>query len=405
MSKIGFIGLGKLGMPVAEVMARRHSVFGYDVRKIGSDTVEVVDRIQDAVVGMDLIFIAVPTPHDPMYDGSTPSSHLPTKDFGYEDVCNVLTLIAPHLQADQNLVLISTCLPGTTKRIFSKLVPKEVNFLYNPYFIAMGTVAHDFLNPEFMLIGTENGLDWEAQPLIDFYDSVLPAMPTVNIYRIMRWTEAECTKVFYNTFISFKLSFVNMIQDVVMKMGDMDVDNITDALSSATDRLISPAYMKAGMGDGGPCHPRDNIALSFMVEELGLGYDLFRAVMVSREMQAENMARYLGERCSDLGFFAKVVICGKSFKPGVPYTDGSYSVLVSHYLTKLGISTCFHDESVGVFEAEGTEPRVYLLAHIGNAWHDYDFNQGSIVVDPWRAIPESRSGRYKTVHYGRRCGD
>ncbi len=367
MASAGFIGLGKLGLPVAQEMAIYHSVLGYDVRTVTSDIVDMVDKIEHAVVGMDFIFIAVPTPHDPIYDGSTPSSHLPPKDFGYEDVCKVLTSIAPHLQADQNLVLISTCLPGTTKNVFSKLVPKGVNFLYNPYFIAMGTVAHDFLNPEFMLIGTENGFEWEAQPLIDFYKSIRTQGSTLSEgieYRVMRWAEAECTKVFYNTFISFKLSFVNMIQDVVMKMGDMDVDNITDALSSATDRLISPAYMKAGMGDGGPCHPRDNIALSFMVEELGLGYDLFRAVMVSREMQAENMARYLCERCSDLGFFAKVVICGKSFKPGVPYTDGSYSVLVSHYLTKLGISTCFHDESVGVFEAEGTEPRVYLLALI-----------------------------------------
>jgi len=217
---------------------------------------------------------------------------------------------------------------------------------------------------------------------------------------VMRWAEAECTKVFYNTFISFKLSFVNMIQDVAMKMGDMNVDNITDALSSSTQRLISPAYMKAGMGDGGPCHPRDNIALSSMVEELGLGYDLFRAVTVSREMQAENMARYLGERCNDLGFFAKVVICGKSFKPGVPYTDGSYSVLVAHYLSTLGIFTCFHDECVGVSEDDGTEPRVYLLAHMGEEWHNYDFNQGSVVVDPWRAMPDPGDARYRVIHYG-----
>jgi UDPglucose 6-dehydrogenase len=277
-------------------------------------------------------------------------------------------------------------------------VPEGVNFIYNPYFIAMGTVARDFRNPEFVLMGTKNGFLGEGTyELSQFYDSLLPRDTK---YRTMTWSEAECTKVFYNTFISFKLSFVNMIQDVAMKMGDMNVDNVTDALCEATDRLISPNYMKAGMGDGGPCHPRDNIALSSMVEELGLGYDLFRAVMISREAQAENMARYLKEKCSDLGFFAMVVICGKSFKPGVSYIDGSYSVLLAHYLLEMGVPTCFHDECVGVSEEEGTEPRVYLLAHMEEEWHNYNFNQGSIVVDPWRAIPDPEDARYRVIHYG-----
>ena len=106
-------------------------------------------------------------------------------------------------------------------------------------------------------------------------------------YVIGTWDECECIKVFYNTFISAKIGLVNMIQDVAEAQGNINVDVVTDALRDSTQRIMA-SYMK-GMGDGGACHPRDNIALRYMSNELDLGYDLFDAVMHSRERQAENI--------------------------------------------------------------------------------------------------------------------
>ena len=81
------------------------------------------------------------------------------------------------------------------------------------------------------------------------------------------------------TNLSAKLSLVNMIQDVAEKQGNINVDVVTDALKDSDQRIMGPRYMTAGMGDGGACHPRDNIALRLMSENLGLGYDLFDAIM------------------------------------------------------------------------------------------------------------------------------
>ena len=81
-----------------------------------------------------------------------------------------------------------------------------------------------------------------------------------------------------------------MIQDVAEKLGNINAEIVCDALAQSDRRIMGPGYMKPGMGDGGACHPRDNIALRWMAEELDLGYDLFDAVMLSREKQAENMA-------------------------------------------------------------------------------------------------------------------
>ena len=89
--KIGFIGIGKLGKEAAEVMAEKHDVIGYDIAPVQPQNFNVVDSIEEVVKDREMIFIAVPTPHHPDYDGRNPTSHLPNKDFDYSIVKNVLT--------------------------------------------------------------------------------------------------------------------------------------------------------------------------------------------------------------------------------------------------------------------------------------------------------------------------
>ncbi|HEV2863944.1 MAG TPA: hypothetical protein VGX48_23310 [Pyrinomonadaceae bacterium] len=384
--KVGFVGLGKLGLPCAEVMGRAHDVCGFDPAAKATRNVRMVDTIAEAVDGKDLVFIAVPTPHEREYDGSVPTSGLPARDFDYAVLKQVLTDIAPHVHAAQDVVVISTVLPGTCRRELAPLLPRG-RLLYNPYFIAMGTVENDFLAPEFVIIGSSTGGEGEAAALVDFYKSLVGEQQ----FHTGTWEEAEATKIFYNTFISFKLSFVNMIQDVAVRLGHMDVDKVTGALSGAKKRLVSGMYMKAGMGDGGPCHPRDNIALRALADRMDLGYDLFSAILRCREGQAENMARFLRE------FGHPVVIMGKSFKPGVPYVDGSYSLLVAHYVAEAHEFAGFIDPLTGD-DVDEAEPLTYLLAHRGRASHRHRFFPGSVIVDPWRECPEIE--RCTVIHYG-----
>ncbi len=247
--KIGFIGLGKLGLPCAEVIAKKgHSVLGYDINKIDSDYVIVEDTIKEAVQDRDIVFVAVPTPHDPSYDGRAPTAHLEPKDFSYDIVKDVMSEANKHMNKDQLLVLISTVLPGTVRREFVQLVTNP-RFVYNPYLIAMGTVAWDMVNPEMVMIGTSDGSETgDAKELRTFYESIMDNFPR---YVIGTWDECECIKVFYNTFISTKIGLVNMIQDVAQKQGNINTDVVTTALAESTQRIMGPSYMKAGMGDGG----------------------------------------------------------------------------------------------------------------------------------------------------------
>jgi len=196
--RIGFIGVGKLGMPCAETIASKgHDVSGYDAEYRKSLTVTMFPTIKGMVAGRDIVFIAVPTPHDPMYDGREPTAHLPPKDFNYDIVKQVVTQANEHMNKDQMLVLISTVLPGTVRREIAHLVT-NTRFVYNPYLIAMGSVAWDMVNPEMVMIGTEDGSETgDAKELVDFYKTIMENDPR---YVVGTWDECECIKVFYNCY-------------------------------------------------------------------------------------------------------------------------------------------------------------------------------------------------------------
>ena len=380
---IGFIGVGKLGKDAAEVMAEKHDVVGYDVTEVTPENFNMVLSIKEACKDREMIFIAVPTPHDPKYDGRNPTSHLPNKDFNYQIVKDVLIEVNKYVTKDQLVVLISTVLPGTIRREFIDLIPNG-RFIYNPYLIAMGTVKWDMVNPEMVIIGTEDGsMTGDAKILLDFYYTFITEGTR---YEVGTWDEAEAIKIFYNTFISTKVALVNMIQDVAEKGGNMNVDVVTGALERSTYRILGKAYMTAGMGDGGGCHPRDNIALRYMAEELNLGYDLFDAIMNAREKQAKNLANTLVKHAQENSL--PITILGKSYKPDVHYEDGSTTVLTGHFCEQLGIKP--------EFDLEVPNKAVYLLGHMGK-FHEYQFPEGSIIIDPWRAY---KSDKVKVIHYG-----
>ena len=382
---IGFIGIGKLGMDAAEVMAEKHYVEGYDTLEKHSKYFKTVTSIKEVCKDKELIFIAVPTPHHPDYDGRYPTSHLPNKDFDYSIVNSVLDEVNMHVNKSQLVVLISTVLPGTIRREFIHRIPNG-RFIYNPYLIAMGTVKWDMINPEMIIIGTEDGsMTGDAKLLLDFYKTFVTDSTR---YEVGTWDEAEGIKIFYNTFISTKVALVNMIQDVAERNGNMNVDIVTGALERSTQRILGKAYMKAGMGDGGGCHPRDNIALRYMADKLNIGYDLFDAIMKAREVQAENMAKLLVHLAIESKL--PIVILGKSYKPNVTYVDGSSSILVGHYCSVHGVDPSY--------DLKDPIKAVYLLGHMGRH-HDYNFTDGSIVVDPWRTFVSDNTS-IDVIHYG-----
>lgn len=407
--KVGFIGVGKLGLECATEMALAgHDVVGYDVVPDIKAPFPIVRHLKDVVKDREIIFIAVPTPHDPEYGGETPSSFLEPKDFDYTTVIGILSDLNNYCTTDQLVVLISTVLPGTTRRQFVPRV-KNYRFIYNPYLIAMGSTAWDMVNPEMVIIGTEDGsVTGDAKILTDFYNTMMQNNPR---YEIGTWDEAECIKIFYNTFISTKITLVNMIQDVAETVGNINCDVVANALAQSKMRIMGPAFMKPGMGDAGACHPRDNIALRWMAQQYELGYDMFETIMAAREAQAYNIATRLFE-LSLYNNGLPVFIHGKAYKPGVPYINGSYSLLIGHYLTYQGINVTYIDplteesnpeEIKGVVLMAHHAPTTYSHAKVIGSEKQPFYTRilpGSIILDPWRYLREEDAPGCQIIRYG-----
>lgn len=364
---VGFIGLGKLGLPIAEAIAKRgFNVLGHDVRKINT-TLPLAKSIKEIVDRSDLVFCAVPTPHESHLEGDKPLPKI-RSDFDYSYLIKVIKEIA-RVNKKTNLAVISTCLPGTYKIKIKPLLNANINYLYNPFFIAMGTVVEDFLNPEFVLIaGNETAI------LKHFYTKIHGQDKTF----VTDITTAEGIKVFYNTFITTKTVLGNMYGEFAHKLG-MNVDDIYSALTRATNRLISPRYLKSGVGDGGSCHPRDNIALSHLAKKMDLSFNLFDALMEAREKHMEWLADIFKEEIKRSGLPG--IVLGKSFKPSVDLQTGSAAILLANILKGKKVEFEHYE-----FEYPELKKAVYFIATQHEQYANINFPKGSVVIDPFRYI-------------------
>jgi len=344
------------------------------------DTALVITDIGGVVAASDIVFVAVQTPHEARFEGVTP---LPPEraDFSYSFLVEAVSEIADQAKRQRRSIIvtiISTVLPGTVAREVRPHLNEFTKLCYNPFFIAMGTTIHDFMNPEFVLLGADS--PEAALTMREFYGTLHSA----PVFETSIET-AELTKVAYNTFIGMKIVFANTLMEICESTG-ANVDHVTDALSLATNRLISPKYLRAGMGDGGGCHPRDNIAMSWLARELGLSYDLFESLMQARESQTRWLAEKALAASAQSGL--PIVVMGKAFKPETNLIVGSPALLLVHLLQAQGVALVNFDPHIDAPEDAPKNSAVYVIATKHNEFATWHYPNGSVILDPWGFIPD-----------------
>lgn len=399
--KIGFVGLGKLGFPCAVAASLKgHDVMGYDInplamsndprpyRETTEDGVTHINTIlhkstvrfgtlREVAEHAEIIFVAVQTPHEPRYEGVT---RLPEErvDFNYEYLVEALKALSDVVTKPTIVSIISTVLPGTIRSRVLPVVSEQLKICYNPFFIAMGTTMRDYLFPEFILLGVH---DAEAARVVEsYYATICDA----SVYRTTV-ENAELIKVGYNTFIGMKIVFANVMMELCHKLPGTDVDAVMGGIKKSSRRLISTAYLDGGMGDGGGCHPRDNIALSWLARRLDLSYDWFEGVMKARECQTAWLADLM---CS---YDLPKALIGYAFKAGTNICVGSPALLLEALLQERGHAVFRYDPVV-----EGVErdlltlgPRVFLLGTNHPGLEILRLAPGSVLIDPWRFVRDA----------------
>jgi UDPglucose 6-dehydrogenase len=425
--KIGFIGTGKLGLPVSLLYAHRgHDLYCYDVNPVfyreGVDPVDVLydeelcpenrirlkdwirtqhfdssryrhTSVESIVANSDIIFVAVQTPHGKEYEGITRIPH-ERQDFDYtylRAAMEELSAVADRLGRDITVIIISTVLPGTLRREILPTMSARISLCYNPYFIAMGTVAYDCLHPEFTLLGNHNPAAVDA---VKAFYATIHSSPI----HVTTLENAEMIKVCYNTFISTKIAMANTIMELCHSCPNTDCDDVVDALTMGTHRLISGAYLRGGMGDGGGCHPRDNIALSWLSNKIGMQFNWFDSIMVAREKQTDFLADLIVEEQRNSGL--PVVILGTSFKPNTAIKTGSPAILLCNILTERGVAFTTYDP-VSDGAAPAFAPAVYFVGCAHAAFQSVRVPAGSVLIDPHRKYSAClEAGKYIPVGRG-----
>jgi UDPglucose 6-dehydrogenase len=398
--RVGFCGLGKLGLPVTVAISQKlHEVYGYDIdpkkrnsyRKGKADLYEpdldkqlalvlgsalhIVDSVHEIIKGADLVFVAVPTPSKK--DNS----------FDLSSVIEAVESIGKEIRRTSHppvVAIISTMLPTSTRKYVAPAlekssgfkVGKEIGLCYSPQFIAMGTTIDDYLHPEFCLIGESDAR--AGATIEEFYKTIVaPEVPKLR----MTWENAELIKEAYNTMISFKIVYANTLMEMCHKVPGADVDVVSDAISQARIRIVGPAYLRGGMGDSGACHPRDNLALSRFAQKLSLSADPFKFVMNARERQAKWLASQL------ISYRKPIVIMAVRYKRNTNLIDYSSSLQLAEIIKKEGHNVFLYDPLIPKYsKPPPRKPSVFLIAQDAPFVHEFAYPPGSVVLDVWRCF-------------------
>lgn len=278
--KIGLIGAGRLGICLALLMENA----GYDVlvSDIREDYVEnlnkkiintaephVKEHLKEAsnieattdnkkvIAECDIIFTLVATPS--MSDGSYDVSSVWDVVRDFQEFQHV---------SGKTLVVGCTTNPGDCARFQEHLKSYGVSVIYNPEFIAQGSIIKDLTHADMVLIGGDN--DEVMDVLSEMYKKIQVTKPKISR---MSTTAAELVKLAVNCYLTTKISYANMVGEVMTKAGlEDEIETVLNAIGN--DSRVGNKYLKYGYGFGGPCLPRDNRSFAAFAKKQGLNYNL-----------------------------------------------------------------------------------------------------------------------------------
>ena len=299
--KIGLIGTGRLGICFALLMEDA----GYDVlasdsredyikdlqnKKVGDSEPDVQELLQKSerlefttdnkrvIRECDLIFTLVATPS--LEDGS----------YNVSAVWDVVNEIKEEMTSIANytksFVVGCNTNPGDCDK-FKEELTESVDVYYNPEFIAQGSIVRDLRHADMVLIG---GYGHDIPVLEDIYSKIQMNYKESSI-RYMSTTAAEIVKIAINTYLTTKISYANMLGQVMASAGlEDEIDNALGAIG--TDTRIGTKYMRFGFGFGGPCFPRDNRAFASFAKEVGVEFNIGETTDNSNNAHAKFLMEY-----------------------------------------------------------------------------------------------------------------
>ena len=402
---VAVVGLGKLGAPLAAVLASKGSdVLGVDVNARAVEALndgqapveepglqELITASRErlsattdvaAAAGADVSILLVPTPSDERGAFSN--------DYVLAAVEELGRGLAAH-DRYHVVVVASTVMPGSCdreirpalERASGRRVGETLGLCYSPEFIALGSVIRDMLEPDMTLIGESD--ERAGEVLERLYSGV-----TENDAPVRRMTlvSAELTKIAVNTYVTMKISFANTIADLCERLPGADADVVSDALG--LDTRIGRKYLRGAIAYGGPCFPRDNKAFATLARDLATEAPLAEATDAVNLAQTDRLARVVQSRLRE---GESVGILGLSYKPDTGVIEESAGVALARVLGEAGYD-------VNVYDPVALDAALRELGDLANGASSLDELVGKsdvvVVATPWpefKELPRAAAGR------------
>jgi UDPglucose 6-dehydrogenase len=276
-------------------------------------TTEMAEVLEDA----RLLFCCVDTPST--YSGDA-------------DLSRVQAVLAQlGGDGDHALVMKSTVPAGTGSAI--RRDAPDLAYVSCPEFLKEGSAVDDFLHPDRVVIGADRGDEWAADEVEEIYRTVGAELVRTDV------ASAEMIKLASNAFLATKISFVNEIANVCEEVG-ADVSEV--ARGMGLDRRIGSSFLRAGIGYGGSCFPKDVSALKQLAGNTGYHFQLLTAVIEVNELQKRRVMKKLEKHLGSL-VGKKVALLGLAFKPDTDDMREATSLVLASRLQGEGASVRGYD--------------------------------------------------------------
>jgi UDPglucose 6-dehydrogenase len=274
-----------------------------------TDMAEVLEHAQ-------LLFVCVDTP--PTYSGDA-------------DLSRVETVLDELGDSSEHALVMKSTVPVGTGRSIQRRRP-GTGYVSNPEFLKEGSAVADFMRPDRVVVGADDGSDHYAERVLALYAPLDAPVVSTDV------ASAEMIKLASNAFLATKISFINEIANVSEELG-ADVQEV--ARGMGLDERIGPKFLRAGIGYGGSCFPKDVQALKQLAGNSGYHFQLLTSVIEVNELQKR---RTIGKLQKHLGSLVgkEVALLGVAFKPDTDDIREATSLVLS-----------------GRLQGEGAQVRVY----------------------------------------------
>lgn len=357
------------------------------IRNIGNKRLFFSSSHKEGVAEADIIIIAVGTPQGD--DGS----------------CNLTFLeqaamdLSPYLKKNAIIVIKSTVPVGTNERIqqlIESRFHKKVTVVSNPEFLRQGSAVFDTMHPDRIVIGSDNKA--AAEKIAAMYLPLHAPILSTSI------RSAEMIKYASNAFLATKISYINYISNLCEQVG-ANVEDV--ATGMGTDKRIGSAFLKAGIGYGGSCFPKDVKALHHISKQNGVEADLLEGTMNINNRQQTILVQKALQRFGTLKH-KKFALLGLAFKPETDDMREAPSIPMAKQLVELGADVIAYDPQA----VDNAKKILGSTIQYANSIYDAVLNADAIfVVTEWNEIKNMdlsnllKSAKSPIVFDGRNCFD